>query len=104
MKGTYWTGRKPTTMIKVVLTPDDLRLRGCLRMEERRTLLEQYQNGDLTREKYGAELKEAVNQNSLGRDDVSPTLLKLTVPHGGYVIMYGKNMQRCYEVRTGKPG
>jgi hypothetical protein len=37
-------------MIKVVLTPDDLRLRGCLRMEERRTLLEQHQNGDLTRE------------------------------------------------------
>lgn len=91
-------------MAKVVLTPDDLRLRGCLRMEERRTLPEQYQNGDSTREKHEAELKEVVKQNSVGGDAVSPTLLKQNVPHGGYVIMYGKNMQRCDEVRAVKPG
>jgi hypothetical protein len=91
-------------MTNVVLTPDDLHLCGCLRMEERRTLLEQYQNGDLTREKCETELQEVVKQNSVGRDAVSPTLLKLTVPHGGYVITYGKNMQRYYEVRAVKPG
>jgi hypothetical protein len=91
-------------MAKVVLTPDDLRLRGCLRMEERRTLPEQYQNGDSTREKHEAELNEVVKQNSVGGDAVSPTLLKQNVPHGGYVIRYGKNMQRCDEVRAVKPG
>ena len=98
MKGDYWAGQKPTTTKKVVLTPDDPHLRGCLRIEERKTLLDKYQKGELTKGEYETELKNVVSQNRLTRESVSPPLLTLTIPHGGYVIMYGKNMQKYYQV------
>lgn len=50
MQGGNWSGHKPTTTKEIVLTPDDPHLHGCLKMEERRALLEKHQNGELTKE------------------------------------------------------
>lgn len=101
MKGAYWLGKKPTTTNRVVLTPDDPHLRGCLKMNERRALLEKRQNDELTREEYETQLRDVVGPiKKIGREDISPMLLSLVVPHGGYVIMHGKNMQKYYQVRA----
>jgi 2OG-Fe(II) oxygenase superfamily len=97
MHGDYWTGRKPTSTKGIVLTPDDPHLRGYLKMEECRGLLERCQNGELTKEEYETQLKGVVSQNKLVRERISPTLLSLTIPHGGYIIMSGKNMQKHYQ-------
>ena len=100
MKGAYWSGRKSTSKQDVKLTPEDPHLPGCLRMEERRGLLEKFRGSDLTREEYEKQLKEVVKENQLNRSAVSPTLLRLTIPHGGYIIMSGKGMQKYYQVST----
>ncbi len=100
MKGNYWAGRKPTIKDTVMLTPGDLHLPGCLRMEERRVLLQKVQSGELTKDDYESQLKEVVKGNKVTRDAVSPTLLSLTIPHGGYIIMSGENMQKYYKVST----
>jgi 2OG-Fe(II) oxygenase superfamily len=97
MHGDYWAGHKRTSIKGIVLTPDDPHLRGCLKMEERRGLLEKHQNGELTKEEYEAQLKGIVSQHKLTQRRVSPTLLSLTIPHGGYIIMSGKNMQKHYQ-------
>jgi 2OG-Fe(II) oxygenase superfamily len=97
MHGDYWAGRKSTLTKETVLTPDDPHLRGCLKMEERRGLLQKHQNGELTQEEYETQLKGIVSQHKLTRERISPTLLSLTIPHGGYVIMAGKNMQKYYQ-------
>ena len=97
MHGDYWTGRKPISTKEIVLTPDDPHLRGCLKMEERRGLLEKHQNGELTKEEYETQLKGVVSQHKLTQQRISPTLLSLTIPHGGYVIMSGQNMQKYYQ-------
>jgi 2OG-Fe(II) oxygenase superfamily len=103
MKGAYWAGKKPTTKNEVVLTPDYPHLPGCLRMEERRALLQKFQNGDLTRKEYEDQLKEVVKENWVNIDAVSPTLLRLTIPHGGHIVMRGKNKQKYYQVSAIMP-
>jgi hypothetical protein len=67
-------------------------------MEERMALLQKFQNGEITGGEYEVQLKEVVKVNKPTVEDVSPILLKLTRPHGGYVIMCGKNMQKFYQV------
>lgn len=104
MKGMYWTGQKHNSGSKLVVTPDDPNLPGCLKGEERRALRAKLERGELTAEAYEAQLKEVVRGNKVSRDNVSPVLLRLVIPHGGYMIMHGENMQKYYQVSDIKPG
>ena len=98
MKGGYWWGRKGGGKEKVALTPDDPHLPGCVKMQERRALLDKYDKGELTKEEYQTQLRDVVRDLKVSRDGISPTLMSVTVPHGGYIIMHGKNMQKYYKV------
>lgn len=98
MKGRYWYGRKSGSKEKVTLTPDDPHLPGCEKMQERRALLDKYGKGELTKMEYETQLRDVVRDLTVNRENLSPHLLSLTVPHGGYIIMHGKNMQKYYNV------
>lgn len=80
------------------MTPDDLHLPGCLEMEERNALLEKFRSSDLIKKEYEVQMNVEVRQNKVTRDDVSRTLLSVTIPHAGYVIISCKDMQKHHKV------
>ncbi|KAF7502636.1 hypothetical protein GJ744_005411 [Endocarpon pusillum] len=97
MKGEYWWGKRDDGQGKVTLTPDDPHLPGCPKMQERRALLDKYGKGELTKQEYESQLRDVVRDFKVNRENVSHLLMSVTVPHGGYIIMHGKNMQKYYK-------
>lgn len=99
MKCAYWSGRKHISRDMVVLARDDPHLPGCLRMEERRALLQGFQSGKLTKAGCETQVKKVVEQNKLTREGVSPTLLSLTVPHGWYLSCMARRRRKTTSTR-----
>jgi alkylated DNA repair dioxygenase AlkB len=104
MKAKYYSGRRKSKQPdEVPLTACDPHLPGCLKYEQQVGLLQRFKDGELSDDEYRAELTEIVRANKVS-SKVSPPLLTLRVPHGAYVVMHGKNMQKYYEHKVESDG
>lgn len=79
-----------------VPTPHDPVLPGCRKEDERQSLKEQFEAGQITKEEYKDQRKTLLSREKKGDP---PKLLTLELKHGDLIVMHGAELQKYYEVR-----
>lgn len=77
------------------LLDDDPVLSGCKFEDQRRTLKEQFNSGEITRSTYDMLRRQVLFKQ--GRNGEAPPLIKMVLNHGDLVVMHGENLQKYYE-------
>jgi hypothetical protein len=92
MKEKYYFGVSP----KNVPTAEDPVLFGCAKEEERRSLKNKFDAGQITAKDYAAQRKALLRKVRL--NGKSPKLLTLELKHGDLIVMHGAHLQTYHEV------
>lgn len=95
MKSAYRYGRVKKGK-DIQLAPDDPVLPGCEREKERRELLSKKEQGELSEEEFKEQMLFLLQDLPLVERKIL-TVLKCLLPHGAFMCMAGRGMQKFFE-------
>lgn len=97
MKYKYFNGSTRRAEPKQIgtLLQDDPVLKDCMFENERRTLKEEFDAGEISQDEYD-DSRRALWMGRKGKE--APVTIKMELHHGDLVVMHGEYLQKYYEV------